>query len=146
MKKKSSSTKKCSCPIVTTVALAITLFVFDSIFHGVLLEKSYMQTASLWRSKQDMGDYLFFNIAMYLISSGLIVAIFKQFILNLNKKELLNNCFKGGLLLGFLVGTVLLGFYAYMPISLDLAIAWFFAGVAHGVLIAVILYLFNKNK
>lgn len=137
--------KDCICTLMSALILAVVIFLFDSVYHGFLLSDSYIKTAHLWRSGEEMGKYFPFNIAIYLVSSILIVTLFKKFVLISDKKLLLYRSFEFGLIFGSLIGLVLLGFYAYMPIGLGLAFAWFFGSFLHGVIIASILYLLYRN-
>ena len=131
---------------LTFTVIAIALFVFDIIFHGVLIKGYYEQTANLWRSENEMQNLALFNIATYLSSSFIAVVIFEQFVLKLDKKDLLKNCFKISILITTLIGIIMVRFYVFIPMTLSLSFFWFINAIFHGVIVGLILYSFNKNK
>ena len=131
---------------LTFAVIAIALFVFDIIFHGVLIKGYYEQTANLWRSENEMQNLVLFNIATYLSSSFIAVVIFEQFVLKLDKKDLLKNCFKISILITTLIGIIMVRFYVFIPMTLSLSFFWFINAIFHGVIVWLILYSFNKNK
>ena len=131
---------------LTFTVIAIALFVFDIIFHGVLIKGYYEQTANLWRSENEMQNLVLFNIATYLSSSFIAVVIFEQFVLKLDKKDLLKNCFKISILITTLIGIIMVRFYVFIPMTLSLSFFWFINAIFHGVIVGLILYSFNKNK
>ena len=134
------------CTLVSSIILALVLFIFDTFYHGYLLAESYKYTSYLWRPELEMKEYLSFNIFIYALLAIFVVTLFKEFVLKLDKKHLLHNSIKFGLLVGGVIGVILLGFYAYMPISLNLALAWFGGSLIHGVIMTIVLYLLYRNR
>jgi len=52
-------------------AVFVTFFVMEWLIHGVWLNSTYEATASLWRPKEEMGNYM-----AYMIGGKILVALF----------------------------------------------------------------------
>ena len=106
--------------LVATVVVFILWSLIDFLVHGLMLQSVYQDTAALWRPENLMYPLLmsavtlFFCFCVVIIYSALIAP------------KSLQAGFKYGLLLGLGIGVLTgVGSYAYMPIPLYLAGAWF---------------------
>ena len=137
-------TKKC---FLSVVIVFVTTFIFDAIYHGVLLQGMYEDTASLWRTKEEMQSYFPVQILIYLFFSIAIAALYRKFVfVEHNKKDLQKKTFIGASLLGSILG--LHGFFSvvYMPISYKLAVCWFFGSLMLAYIVAALLYLLHRKS
>ncbi len=104
---------------LATLAIFIIWSILSFCIHGVLLQPIYEETASLWRSmdemKMDLGYFVSF------ISAFGFVLVYALFII----PKSVSTALKFGLIWGVVAG-VNGGFatYAYMPIPESLAWAW----------------------
>lgn len=106
--------------LAATVVVFIFLSAIDFLVHGLKLQLVYQETAALWRPENQMYPLLisaltlFFGFCVVIIYSALITP------------KPLQARFKYGLLLRLGIGVLTgVGSYAYMPIPLYLAGAWF---------------------
>ena len=128
----------------TTIAsLVVFLFVFcfEAIFHGFMLKDLYIETASLWRPVEEMKAFFPLTTSIQLIFS--IAAVL--FYTNLVQEFSVKNSLSFGAFLGFLFGVSQFSLYAYMPIPLGLAAAWFAGILLESVLIGLIMGLILKD-
>ena len=101
------------------VAVFVTWSILDFILHGVLLQSMYQATSNLWRPMSEMNMALIYLVT--LVAAVCFVLIYGM----VGPKTLKSGVLFGalfGLASGFSMG---FGSYAYMPIPLALAFAWF---------------------
>src|SRR3981189_809050 len=48
--------------VVALVAAFIVVFLFEFLWHGILMKGAYMETASLWRSESDLQNHFWMLI------------------------------------------------------------------------------------
>lgn len=117
-------------------------FIFDFLFHGQFLMSTYEQTPELWRSQESMQE--FFPVMM--MCQFLFAAAFAYiFTLNYEGKGL-GEGVRFGLPMGVLIGIGQFTTYAYMPISLNLALMWFGGAVIWVIGLGVIFASIYKQK
>jgi hypothetical protein len=126
--------------LVCVLAGFITLFVTDFIIHNILLADTYNATKNLWRSPEEMASFFPFMLVGRFIVAGIIAFMFAR---NYEGAGICNGL-HFGLVIGLLIGTLNALPYAWMPIPLILAQAWFIAGLMQGILLGVIYNLIYK--
>ena len=138
--------KQCMKPmIISTIAVAISLFLTEWLIHGVWLKPLYEQTASLWRPMNEMGMFpwcIIRLLALGFLFSALYCKCKKSGgeCATDGKKECPKKaamCF--GVMLGLLIGTMMASSYLWMPIPGELAIKWFIGGLAQGIVVSLVL-------
>ncbi len=111
--------------ILALVAAFLFIFVFDWIFHGILLRDIYYATPALWRPQEAMQGYF-----MWLVLGQLVVALMICF--------LFATCVRhhnvvAGLWLGLLLGGINAGqtfiVYGVQPIPAKLMAFWIIGGI-----------------
>lgn len=106
--------------IVAVIAVFIEWVILDFIMHGVILNDAYKNTATLWRSMEQMKMGLIYSGT--LIFSIVFVAIYTIFF---SEKGMIPGL-RYGLLFGVGVGFSMgYGSYAVMPIPHSMALTWF---------------------
>ena len=105
---------------LSTLAGFIFVFIFDFIFHGKLLLPLYIETAELWRSEEEMQDFFVWGILSQLAYTAVLAFMFTRKYENKG----LGEGIRFGLMFGMLLGVAQFGIYPYMPIPLELALAW----------------------
>jgi hypothetical protein len=102
------------------LAVFVFIFLFEWVFHGVLLKNLYVQTAILWRTESDM--LLHFK---WLVFGQAIVAFVLVFIF---AKAFARDGVRGGIQVGIMLAVFSLGLnfivYAVQPIPLRLIGLW----------------------
>ena len=132
----------CNRVITSAVCVFVALFLSDWVFHGYLLMDLYQETAHLWRSQEQMESYFPLMVGCQAALS-LVISIFYA-------RGYSGRGFTEGLvfgcLLGLVVGILQGATYAYMPISVALALAWLGISFVQGVLLGAVLGLTYKAE
>lgn len=132
--------------IISVIAIFAFMYAVDFLFHGVLLKEMYVDTAHLWRTKEDMSGFWYLCIIVHLIFAILAVSLFKIFLTSADKAKLLQYSLEGGVLIGMMIGVLEIAAYIYMPIPFMMVITWFSSKIIYGLGIGGILYVINKNN
>lgn len=134
------------CPfeklLLSTVAVFITIFAFEWVFHGMYMMPVYEATASLWRTMEESQSLMHYSLIRTFVAALMISALYCW-----GSKA--TGCHGGGLVFGLRFGLViglLLGgwefsTYVWMPIPFDMAVSWLVGCVIMGVLIGIVLSL-----
>jgi len=138
--------KGCFMPmLVSTVLVALGMFIVEYVIHGIWLMPLYQQTASLWRPMSEMGMHPWCVVRLLLLAFLFSVLYCKC------KKAKMEACgvdgtscpIKGslcfGIVIGLLIGTMSASTYLWMPIPGELAVKWFIGGIAEGIMISLVL-------
>jgi hypothetical protein len=106
--------------VLAVVAVFVAWSAIDFVIHGMILASSYEATARLWRPMEEMKLWV-----MHL--AGLITALaFVCIYALLIAEKGIGSGLKYGLLFGLGTGVSMgFGTYAFLPIPLFMAIAWF---------------------
>ncbi len=115
--------------VIASVVVAVVIAVVEMIIHGVLLQSSYQQTASVWRPMSESQPMMPLMWLGYLIFAPFFVWIYAKGI------EAGKSAIGQGVRFGLAFGVGLsamssLIWYVVLPIPASLAWAWFAAGVA----------------
>jgi hypothetical protein len=127
--------------IFGTVATAITIFVFEWIFHGMYMMHLYEQTKPAWRAFEDMQRFIGFCIVTKLAMAAVITWIFSRHY----EARGIQEGVRFGLYIGLLLGIVELRSYMYLPIPFEVPLNWFLGWVIEGVLIGMTLATVYKK-
>lgn len=117
------------------------IFGFDTFWHGQLLMEHYQQTASLWRSQENMQAYFPVILITQFLMSLIVVYLFAQ---NYEGKGI-GEGIRFGLPVGLLIGILLSGSYAYMPITAFIAGMWLLGGILIGLGLGIISALVYRH-
>lgn len=128
---------KCLIPFIAVFA---TIFIFEWLFHGVYMMPAYEATASQWRPMEEMQGMWWVCFGTKAIMAAVICCLFCWVAKGCESQ---GKCTKKGAKFGFKIGLLLgaqqFASYAWLPISLDMAVNWFIGNVIMGVLIGVVL-------
>lgn len=122
--------------VLATIAAFVFIFIFESLWHGMLMKGMYEATISVWRPEDPAYmKYIFF-------SQFLFAAVLTHIYTTIGK----HIACKRGVAFGFFAGLLLampaLGTYCYLPIPLTISLMWMLAsllkGLGSGVVIAAI--------
>lgn len=122
--------KRC---VLAIVAVFAAWQVMDFLIHSVILAPQYAATASLWRPEGEMKIGLM--IIVSLIGATCFTLVYERFFAT---KNIANGALYG-LICGIGVGSSMgHGSYSVMPLPYALALGWFLATVAEGVVAGII--------
>lgn len=127
--------------IITVLVGFAFVFGFDALWHGHLLMGQYEQTASLWRSTEEMQSYFPYMMLGQFFTTLIIVTIYTR---NHEGKGI-GEGLRFGLLIGLLLGVLQGSSYAYMPITANIALMWLGGGVLLGLGLGLLCSLIYKS-
>jgi len=147
---KECSGKKCLLSFLAVYAFMLSYEIFE---HSILLARLYKASATVWRPVTDM-DHL---STWYLVHTALLALLFcvlyKGYSCNVSEKNMADSkyCpFKQsipyGIKIGLIMGVLASRSYTWIPMHMNVAMAWFFGGLAEGVGIGLMLGLTSRKK
>ncbi len=153
---------KKSC-IISVIGVFVFLQSYEYIVHGHLLTSLYRQTPSLWRTLEEMNQLFPLVIAKNLALAMIFTCFFKKFrkgwsacksgaVTDSKLDPATTPCpiNSGGLCFGWKLGLIfgiqMAACYIYMPISPELAVAWFFTGLVEGLGVGILLGICCRNQ
>ncbi|MCI0400230.1 MAG: hypothetical protein L0Y67_05145 [Gammaproteobacteria bacterium] len=124
--------------VIACGAVFIFIFVYEWLFHGVLLRELYAQMPTLWRAEAEMHGYFHWLVIGQLWLAVLFCLIFVKGYENKGLAE--------GVRYGLLIGLLFIGpdmiFYAVQPLPAKLIVDWSIGGLLEmiigGVIVAAI--------
>jgi hypothetical protein len=125
---------------IATIAAFVFIFVFEWLWHGMLMKGMYEATIEVWRPEDP-------SLMIYIFASQLLFAAVLTYIYTLVGKYL--PC-KRGIAFGFFAGLLLampnLGAYAYMPIPLTIPLMWMLSMVVECIGAGMVIAAIYKEK
>lgn len=129
--------------ILAIVAVFAGIFLTDFLIHGVWLQNAYKETASLWRSEAGMQAHIgWLMLGQFLAAVTFAVLWAKGFAAS---AQVRCACLYG-LFMGLFSQATTLITYAVQPFPASIAIKWFAAGLAQGVLLGLLVFFVYKPK
>lgn len=133
--------------VISSIAIAAYLWLYDFIVHGNLFVKYYLETLALWRPMDQMPAYAPYGLALHFAVAFLVTAGFfcyRSKITTGTVGFLKKDCpyyvsIRFGLWVGLLLGVTNAGAYIYLPIPVKIAIFWFGANVVKFTLAGILL-------
>ncbi len=148
---KKAMTAQCiCCPItgapiwkllISTVLCFIFILGFSFVLHNQLLMSTYAHTKHLWRPASDMESYFTFMLLTQFVTAFAVSGLYSKYC---GGCGVMNGLRFGGLI-GILFGTMSVASYAWLPISWDLAQAWFLGGLFQGLGLGLICWMSFKS-
>jgi len=126
--------------LIATVAVFLAWSVMDFILHMVVLGETYMKTADLWRTEDEMKLGLMYFVT-FATAFGFSL-IYGRFF----KEKNMNTALQYGVVFGFIFGISMgYGTYSVMPIPYILAFSWFVGMIVEGAVGGLLLGLILKD-
>lgn len=127
--------------IIATVVVVIFIFVYEFLVHGMALSGVYEGLASVWRSNAEMEAKMPWMMVGQVLFGIMFVVLFHCSKCRGSVSQ--GACF--GLIVGLFLSSGMFGWYAVLPITLNLMVLWIITGVIECVLMGVILSLMLKE-
>lgn len=121
--------------IISVIAVFAFMFAYEYVVHGQLLMPLYNETPSLWRPMDAMMNFMPWMIVTSLALAAVITYLFTRHY----EAKGYGEGARFGLYIGLILGLMQFGAYYYLPISLNMALAWFVAYVIEGVGVGLVL-------
>ena len=120
--------------LLTVVALFAFIFVFEWLFHGVLLKDCYAQTSQPWRPESEMTGHFHWLMLGQAVIALMFAILFAQ--------GFAAGGVAAGVRLGIIVGILRIGLdlitYAVQPLPAKLIVFWAFGGLIEAALAGAI--------
>lgn len=128
--------------LLAIVVAFLVIFGTDMLIHGMWLKPDYEATKSLWRPEAEMKQYMPWLTLAQIICAATFVIIWA--------KGFAGRCLGAGILFGLIMGMFqqiwVLVNYAIIPMPADLAVKWYFSGLAQAVLVGIVAALLYKPR
>jgi len=131
----------CKQLVLAIIAVAAFIFIYEMLFHGMILGSVYQATAHLWRTEEAMQDYM----GWLMLGQFLIATMFCYLY------SFMRMCggLQGGACFGLMVGLMMAGphliTYAVQPIPTSLIGMWIAGGLLEAVLAGLIVAHIYKH-
>lgn len=110
---------------IAVIAVFVFIFIFEMVFHGMLLGETYKTTAQLWRPESEMEAYMPWMLGGQLLFSVMFCYIYTF----AAKCTGMMEGVRYGLLIGLLMASTNIIFYSVQPLPLDLVVIWIVGGL-----------------
>ncbi len=129
--------------LLAILAVFVGVFATDFLIHAVWLKPDYVASASLWRPEADSMNYFPILLLGQLLAVVTFVVLWAQ---DFAAKQCLKCACLFGLFMGLFGQATTLILYAVQPLPPGIAVKWFLAGLAQGVLMGVLAFFVYKPK
>ncbi|MGH1439977.1 MAG: hypothetical protein ACRBBR_07710 [Cellvibrionaceae bacterium] len=127
------------------IIVAVFITLYEWVFHGIMLKGDYIATAHLWRPEAEMESYFAWMFAGQLLFSFIFCLLFTFTRCQTNFKDGATY----GLVIGLLMSSVSLVYYAVMPIPMSLLAGWILGGIIETIIagaIFALVYIRTQHK
>ena len=121
--------------VISSIAVFIFIFIFEWLFHGMILADAYQATAQLWRTEADMQSHFYWMLLGQLLFAVMFCFIFTK---GYQQKGLAEGA-RYGFYMALFISTTTLVMYAVTPYPGTLVTAWIIGGIVELVLAGMIL-------
>ncbi len=129
--------------LLAIVAVFLGIFVTDFLIHGVWLKADYAASTGLWRPEAEMQKFMGWLMLGQLLAAITFTTLYARGFAE-------KGCRFGAVMFGLFMGLFMQGntliTYAVQPLPGSLAVKWFVAGTAQGVVLGLLLSLAYKPK
>ena len=120
----------------------LVIFGTDYLIHGIWLMPDYKATQSLWRPDAEMGThFLWMLLAQFLCAATAAIIWAMGF-----AGRPVSTGVVFGLIMGMFQQVWAIVMYVVSPMPGDLAVKWYFSGLAQAILLGIVLSLIYKPR
>jgi hypothetical protein len=123
--------------------MCVAVFLTNFLIHGVWLQSTYKETMSLWRTESEMNARFGWMLLGQCLFASTFAAIWAA---GFAERQCLRCAVCYGLLMALFSQAGTLISYVVTPLPPSLAVKWFVAGVAQGLVMGVLVYFLYKPK
>src|SRR5229473_3338258 len=128
--------------IIAIFTAFVFLFGSNFLIHGLWLRPDYMATASLWRTETDMNVRFAWMLSGQLLMAATFVVLWAT---GFAGRGGVKCACVYGLLMGLFSQATTLITYVVTPLPGEIALKWFFSGLAQAVVLGCICFLFTSR-
>jgi len=128
---------KCIIPVI---AVFLTIFGFEWLFHGMYMMPQYEATASQWRPMDQMQQFWWVCLSTKLVMAAVITCLYGWMAKGCAMQgKCTGKGVKFGLKIGVLLGAQQFASYVWLPIPMEMAVSWLVGNIIMGILIGIVL-------
>lgn len=125
------------------IAGFVFIFASDFVIHTIWLDSDYKATASLWRSESEMGRRFPLMLFAQLLCSIAFMYIWAK--TGWRRRTIADGCVYG-LWMGLFQQVTTIVLYVVIPMPMELAAKWFFAGLLQTILLGALAAAIYKPR
>ena len=129
--------------VISIVAVFVFTYAYDMLVHGALLAGLYAQSASVWRDEAGMRATMplcfFLHFAIACVLTSLFIYLKANGDRDARKYPNLSRGLFFGVHIGLLMGLGMAFSFVTLPVSFELGLAWFAAGLLKGIGVGLVL-------
>lgn len=125
------------------VVMCVAVFLTNFLIHSVWLQSAYKETMSLWRTESEMNARFGWMLLGQFLFASTFTAIWAA---GFAERQCVGCAICYGLLMALFGQAVTIINYVVMPLPPSLAVKWFVAGIAQGLVMGVLVYFLYKPK
>ena len=125
------------------VVMCVAVFLTNFLIHGVWLQSTYKETMSLWRTESEMNARFGWMLLGQFLFASTFAAIWAA---GFAERQCLRCAVCYGVLMALFSQAGTLISYVVTPLPPSLAVKWFVAGIAQGLVMGVLVYFLYKAK
>ena len=129
--------------VFAIIAVFAGVWITDFLIHGVWLQSAYHETMNLWRPEAEMQSHMGWLMLGQFLAAATFVVIWVQ---GFAGKGCLGCACLFGVFMALFSQAATLITYAVQPLPASIAVKWFGAGVAQGVVMGVIAFFVYRPK
>jgi len=128
--------------ILSIIVVAVVIYVFDFLYHGMMLGESYKETADTWRTEEEMMKRMPLQAACYVL---IAIGFCTVWAFGFGDKGA-----KCGAIFGFFLGLMAVGGmlinFVFVPIPDQFMISWSIGGILSSVIAGVVTSLVYRPR
>jgi hypothetical protein len=125
---------------LSIVSILLSWMAVDFVVHGILLKGFYQDTAQFWRPLEEMSQ------SSHLLGTLIAASVFVMFYQKMISQKSLLQGLRFGCFYGTVTGLGAAYFCIYMPIPIELGLAWFACNFTESCIAGCIAGCFLKNE
>lgn len=129
--------------ILAMLAVFLAIWITDFLIHGIWLLGTYKETASLWRTEEDMSNHMGWMLLGQLLTAVTFVTVWAA---GFAARNHLRCAVYYGLFMGLFRESTTPIYYAVQPMPGALMAQWFLAGLVQAVLLGLLVFLVYKPR
>ena len=106
--------------IIASLSVWAFIWLFEGVFHGIILNPFYMETAEFWRPRQEMDD----RCVWLILGEGIFSFLFTFIFTKGRESRDIGEGARYGWWVGLLLASLNLVMYAVSPLPVKLLVAW----------------------
>lgn len=128
--------------LLASLSAFVFIFIFEFLWHGLLMQSLYMQTNFVWRPDASMLANMPITALVQIATAFILAFIFTRHY----EAKGIGEGVRFGTYMGLLMGVLMVGFYPHLPIPAIIAVLWFIGSLIKGIGIGTVLAKIYRSE